>query len=300
MALRHPLRGLALAGALALAVPAWAQSAQQGLPQPSVESADALNTALTTLERSPATVVAEVGNRSVTWADVVDVIRGWPTIVSGVPFQDLYQAAAMQAMQQKALAVRAESVGIDREPDTQRRIRNATDDILAQEMLRRSLTLNVTPKALHAVYDGVIAGKPGPEEVQLRVIVTDTEEEAIGVISRLSAGASFAELARTTSKDGSAEAGGELGFVALDMLSPEVGAVAFAMPVGQTTAYPVRSGNRWFVLRVDSRKRGPTPSFADTHVALERDVLHAGAMELRKQALKAVPVTYYGPAGKAR
>lgn len=295
----RPLRAVALALACITAVPGYAAIQRGGLPEPSVASADALNAALVTLEHAPDTIVAEVGNRKVTWADVADVIRSWPAVVSGVPFQKLYEAAALQAMQQKALAVRAEAVGLDKDPNTQRRVRNAIDDTLAQALLRRSLKPNIAPKALRAVYDKVVAGKPGPEEVRVRVIVAASEDAAAGIIAQLAAGASFEHLAKTASEDGSASNGGDLGYVTLDMLSPEVGAVAFALPVGQTDAYPVRSGNRWFVIRVEGRRRGIAPGFAATHVALERDVLHAGAMALRKQALQTVPVHYYGLTGKA-
>src|SRR6185437_1212398 len=152
-------------------------------------------------------------------------------------------------------------------------------------------------KALQAVYNGVVAGKPGPERVHPRIIVTDTQSDAEDVIYRLSQGASFATVAREVSKDGSAHNGGDLGFVTLDMLATEIGAVAFSLGVGQTTAYPVKSANHWFVIRIEERRQAGTPSFIDSRVALEHDVLHAGVAELRKQVLKTVPVTYYGLAG---
>lgn len=275
-----------------------AQSDQAGLPEPSIGSAAALNAALLELDRSPTTIVAEIGPRTVTWGDVADVIRTWPNVVAGVPFQQLYQAAAMQVMQQRALALRAEKAGIDKDPAAERRVRNAIDDALAQEMLRRSLQQNVSPKALQAVYSGVVAGKPGPEQIHARIIVTDTQAEAEDLIYRLNQGASFATVAHDLSKDGSASEGGDIGFVTVDMLSPEVGAVAFSLGVGQINAYPVKSANHWFIVRVEERRQGGTPSFIDARVALERDVLHAGVAELRKQALQMLPVTYYGLAGK--
>lgn len=275
-----------------------AETPQGGMPAPNLKSAAALNAALLELERSPTTIVADVGTREVTWGDVADAIRAWPSIVSGVEFQQLYQAAAMQMIQQRALALRAVKVGLDKDTAVQRRIRNAEDDVLAQAMLRLSLEPNITTKALQIVYDGVVAGKPGPAQVHPRIIVTDTQAEAEDLIFRLQQGASFAETAKQLSKDGSAPEGGDIGFVSIDMLSPEVGAVAFALGVGQMTAYPVKSANHWFIIKVEERRQAGPPSFADARVALERDVLHAGVAELRTQALKSVPVTYYGLTGK--
>jgi peptidyl-prolyl cis-trans isomerase C len=295
------IRNLFRWGCIAVALmPALARAEEPrgGLPKPSIATAVALNAELRELDRTPGTVIADVGNRTVTWADVADVIRSWPTVVAGVPFQQLYQAAAMQMMQERALAIRAEKVGLDKDPLVERRLRNAMDDALGQELLRRSLTANVAPPALKAVYDGVVAGKPGPEQAHVRIVVTDTESEAKDLIYRLAQGASFDETARAVSKDGTASNGGDMGFVTVDQLSPEVGAVAFSLGVGQTTAYPVKSGNHWFVVRVDERRQAGTPSFQDAEVGLERDVMHAGVDALRAQALKAVPVSYYGLAGK--
>jgi peptidyl-prolyl cis-trans isomerase C len=277
---------------------ARAEEPQGGLPKQTIASAAALNAELAELDRSPGTIVADVGNRTVTWADVADVIRSWPTIVGGEPFQQIYQAAAMQMMQERALAIRAEQVGLDKDPQTERRVRNAVDDALGQELLHRSLAANVAPQALKTVYDGVVAGKPGPDQAHVRIIVTDTASDASDLIYRLGQGASFEETARAMSKDGTASNGGDLGFVTADQLSPEVGAVAFSLGVGQTTAYPVKSGNHWFIVRVEERRQTGTPSFQDAELGLERDVLHAGVDALRAQALKAVPASYYGLAGK--
>src|ERR1700742_15743 len=75
------------------------ETPEGGMPAPNLKSAAALNAALAELDRSPTTIVADVGTRTVSWGDVADVIRTWPQIVAGVAFQQLYQAAAMQLIQ---------------------------------------------------------------------------------------------------------------------------------------------------------------------------------------------------------
>lgn len=270
-----------------------------GLPPLTVESAAALNRALAEFDRSPNTVVAQVGDRSVTWGDVADVIRQMPRITAGIPFQQLYQTAVVRVMRTRALALRAEAVGLDKLPVVRRRVKNAGDEALANEVLVRSLAPNVAEKGLRAVYDGLIAGKPGPIEVHPRIIVLDTEDTAVEIIERLQRGADIVALAREFSTDGTAANGGDLGFVRRDMLTPELGAVVFALGVGQTTAYPVSSGNKWFVIRIEGRRQAAPLAFDDARLPLEHDVFQAGAEELRKQALQAAKVTYYGLTGKA-
>ncbi len=291
------LCGLAGAGR-ADDAPSAGFQAFQGLPPANIASAASLNQALAVLDRAPDTIVAEIGNRTVTWSDVADSIRKLPRVMAGLPFQQLFQAALVQEMQIKALAVRAESMGLDKNPFVQRHMTRAADTALADELLRRSLAPNMSDKGLRPIYDGVIAGKPGPEEVDARIIAVDERERAAALIQQLKDGATFADLAQGFSKDGSASAGGDLGFARLDMLAPELGAVIFALGVGETASFPVKSGNLWYVIRVESRRQTVAPSFDDVRMALEQDVMHAGIPELKNQALKDAPVKYYGLAGK--
>jgi peptidyl-prolyl cis-trans isomerase C len=292
----------AVAGTVLAAVPAMAQQAQVrpagGLPGPAIQSAAALNAALAEFDRNPRTVVAEIGPRAVTWADVADAIRAMPRIVGGIPFNELYQGTLLRLVQEKALALRAETTGLAKDPDIRRRIKNAEDTALAEAMLQKSLAPNVTEAALRAVYDGAVAGKVTVPEVRARVIFVDRKDDAAFLIGRIKAGASFADLARQESKDGTAANGGDLGYVRLEMLSPEIGAVAFALDVGEVTANPVRLGRSWCVLMVEARREAGAPPFEEARPALEQDVLHYGVEELRQQALKSTPVKYYGLGGR--
>jgi peptidyl-prolyl cis-trans isomerase C len=290
-----------LIAAAVLATPAIAQTPALppgGLPPPDIRSDAALGAALAELDRSAATIVAEVGPHTVTWGDIADAIRAMPSIIGNVPFPALYQRVAMQLMQQEALVLRGERAGLEKDPVVRRRMQNAADQAMATEVLRRSLAPNLTDKALLGTYNALVANKPAPEEVQGRLIMVDSQDQANTLIQRLQGGADFSALARDFSKDGTAADGGALGYVRLDMLSPEIGSVMFALAPGQTTAYPIRSHNAWFIVRVEARRQPSTPTFAAAHDALEQDIIHAGTPELMREAVKDAPVTYYGLTGK--
>jgi peptidyl-prolyl cis-trans isomerase C len=289
------VRMLLLAGAAAPAGPA---RAQEGLPPPDVGAYASLQAAVAELERSADTVVADVGPRKITWGDIADTIRAMPPIIGGVPFPGLYQRAAMELMEQEVLALHGQTSGLDKDLVVQRRMRNAADQAMATEVVRRSLAPNLTEKALRETYAALVANKPAPEEVQARLIMVDTQDEATALINRLRGGADFASLARDFSKDGTAGNGSDLGYSRLDMLSPEIGSVTFALAPGQITAYPVRSQNKWFILRVEGRRQPPAPTFEAARGPLEQDVIHAGAPLLMQAALQAAPVTYHGLTGK--
>lgn len=273
------------------------QDAPAGLPPPDPKAYASLQAFESELDRLPDTVVADVGPHAVTWGDIADMIRTMPPIAGALSYSVLYQRAVTQLIQQEALVLRAETVGLDKVPLVQRRMRNASEQALATEMLRRSLVPNLTDKAVRATYDALVANKPGPDEVRARVIMVDTQAEATGLIVRLRAGADFASLAKEYSKDGTAPNGGDLGFARIDMLSPELGAVMFALAPGQMTQYPVKVHNAWFILFVEERRQPASPSFETARPALEQDIIHAGAQMLMQEALKAAPVHYHGMAG---
>jgi peptidyl-prolyl cis-trans isomerase C len=304
--MRFWLRLLVLTLALTASGPAFAQVGDpaidkflaEGLPPPDFGAEANLEAALAVLERSPGTIVAEIDSRPVTWGDIADVIRAMPPIASAIPLQKLYQNAAAQALQQKALAIYGEKAGLDKDPVVQRRIKSAADQVMANEVLHRSLQPNVADDALRPIYDALIAGKPGPEVVRARIIMVYDRADADSLIHRLQAGGDFSALARDFSKDGTAKNGGDLGFVRLDMLAPEIGSVIFALAPGQITAFPVRSGAAWFIIKVEGRDVSPPPTFEEARDALKRDVIHAGVPALLKLAFQPAAIKYYGMAGK--
>jgi peptidyl-prolyl cis-trans isomerase C len=295
---RSLIRLILLAGVVA--GPAAAQepeTPQAGLPPPDSKAYASLQAFETELDRLPNTVVADVGPHAVTWGDIADALRSMPPIAGGLSYPVLYQRAVMQLIQQEAVVLQAETIGLDKDPVVRRRMRAASEQALATEMLRRSLLPNLSDKAVRSTYDALVANKPGPDEVRARLIMVDTPTEAEALIGRLRQGADFATLAKQYSKDGTAPHGGDLGFARLDMVTPELGAVMFALAPGQMTQYPVKVHNAWFVVFVEERRQPAAPSFEQARAALEQDIVHAGAPVLAQEALKAAPVHYHGMAG---
>ena len=82
-------------------------------------------------------------------------------------------------------------MGLDKDPDVQRRRKIASERALADAWINRQADAAVTEQALRARYDRDIAGKPGPVEVRGRAIVVPTEAEATSLIGKLQAGAEF-------------------------------------------------------------------------------------------------------------
>jgi len=291
---------VAAGGSLAQTAP---EPQRYGLPAPDPRIEASADGVLAGLDRSPGLVIADVGDDTVTWGDVADSIRAMPRVVLGIPFDQLYQTATMQVLARKALAQVAATQGVDADAAVARRMKSAAEEVLATEYLRRSLEPALNEDALRPLYEKEIAPKITVDEARARIIMVKTSEEASGLIAQLDAGADFGELASKYSLDGTAPRGGDLGFVRLQALAPELGAVIFALAPGQVTRYPVRSGAWWFVVRVEARGQKGPPAFADARGDLARDIMHAKVPDLKLAALREVDVKFRkvpSPGGPAR
>ncbi len=296
------VRRLAIAAMLAGLAPMGVRAAEPAQATQAESAADVLASVRKLSDefvKDPNTVVAEIGGQAITRGDVGDALRTVPATNGGTTIDVIYHTTVQGLMAQQAMVFRAKAMGIDKDPAVRRRIAESGDTILANEYLRRTAGPAVTEQVLHDAYDREIAGKPGPEEVQARVIMTNTQQEAMDVLSSLAKGGDFAALARSTSKDTSAKAGGEIGFVRLDAVSPGIGAVLFALSPGQTTAFPVRvAPNAWFIVRVEARRQQGTPSFESVRDRLAQQAMLASAPAAIQKAVAGLTAHDYGASGK--
>jgi peptidyl-prolyl cis-trans isomerase C len=301
MAVSLPLywRGFAAAALLLVSFQAAGAAVQEqaapdalGVRPPNETEVKTVKALLAELDRDPDTVVADIGPRSVTRADVAAAIRAMPAFLASRPALEVYQDGVGMAMQQTILAVRALAAGLDKQPSVAYRLRNAAEDVLADTYLRGTLAANITDDVLRRAYDRLVAGKPGPDEVDARIIVTGTAAAGEIALSRIRAGAAFNTVAQTDSLDGSAANGGDLGYVKADMLSPELAAVLFSMPVGATTPHPVQSGDHWFVLKVEGRRVAPTPTFDEARPMLTHDLAMVEVARIKQKMVADAKVVY--------
>lgn len=220
------------------------------------------------LDKTAGFVVATAAGQPITKGDVADAIRSMPVSLASLGYKALFTRAMDQLLRLRLAVASAEKAGVDSDPTVRRRQQAAADQVLAEAWIDRVAASAVTEAALRARYERDIAGKPGPEEVKAQVILVPTAGEANDLIARIRQGADFADLARQYSKDLSAAQGGDIGYVRLDALAPEVGAVLFALAPGQVAAYSVRAAPGYFVLRVEGRRQRATPDLDDVRPEL--------------------------------
>jgi peptidyl-prolyl cis-trans isomerase C len=280
-------------------LPAAAASTPAGSSGAENSGAGSLAQLAAQFEKSADTVVADVNGTPITLGMVADRLHEFPEKFAVLPTTLVYKAALDDLIQQRALAVKARQLGLDKIAATQRQIVEATDRVLGQALVRRIVPEMVTEKAIESGYNATIAGKPGPEQVQFRVIATATDADAMIVLDRLSRGVDFGALARIASKDPSALNGGEVGYASRDRLTPEIGAVAFALMPGQITAFPVHSNGLSFILQVEGRRQQTTPTLAEAKATVTPELIKAASIEVLRKAREAVVVKDFGPTGMA-
>lgn len=109
-------------------------------------------------------------------------------------------------------------------------------------------------------------------------IPTLSKNLAQDIYQRLLDGEDFAKLALEYSQDGSAESGGDIGFVEKGDVVKEFGDVAFALEVGEV-AEPVESQYGWHVLEVTEIKEPGFHELDETRRAMIAGALHEDALK---------------------
>jgi peptidyl-prolyl cis-trans isomerase C len=230
-------------------------------------------------------IVANVDGHPITLADVGDAIRNLPVNMRNLPFEDLYPGVLERLIQQQLLVEKARHMQIDLDPVVKRHMQQAEERVLENELLNRQIGNSITEEALLARYQQEYANRPGPEAVDVSVILVPTEAEARKDIAEIAGGADFATVAKRDSRDGSADKGGSLGFLRQDQMVPEVGGVALALAPGQVSPNPIHSQMGWFVVKVAARNRVSVPGFTEVREQLRRQLLEEGVASAVKDAM---------------
>ncbi len=250
------------------------------------------------LSKTPDIVVADVSGHAITRGDVAEALANLPPSGGRLTLEGAYHDAVKGLILQQALAIHPREAGIDKDPAIQRRIATYADALLANEYLSRTAGATVTDAMAHELYDRSVATQPGPEAVHARVIMVFTEQQAQDVMAALANGMDFAEAAVRFSRDATAQAGGDLGFVRLGTVLPELGAVIFALAPGQTSSYPIRAGGGLYLLKVEARRREPPPPFDNVRSGLIQQLSRNAVPGVIENAFNGLDVHDYGITGK--
>jgi parvulin-like peptidyl-prolyl isomerase len=217
------------------------------------------------------TPVIEAGNLSITKADFEQMLAGDPRLPVAMARPSAKLALGIDFGKAFALEAEARRRHLELEPAVQLKIRNYTQQLLANELLlslRKSYLKNEALLISHYEANKAAYAQPRVRQILVRVQGSPvalrkgypdlTEEQARAkaeaLHARLAKGADFAALARAESDDlGSLKTGGDIGFVSKGATGAEFEAAAYSLPEGQLSRI-VRTEYGFHILRVEERQ----------------------------------------------
>lgn len=124
-----------------------------------------------------------------------------------------------------------------------------------------SKTIQVNDDELFNFYEDEKERFTTEEERQAQHILVDSEQQAKQIVAQLNKGADFAKLAAKHSQDtGSKDAGGDLGFFTLGVMTPEFEAKVFSMKAGEVSS-PVKTEFGYHVIKLNAIQAGEIKPF---------------------------------------
>lgn len=168
-----------------------------------------------------------------------------------------FQPVLEQLIDQRLLAQEAVKRGLDLDPEARRRLEAGRERLLGNILVENLVANEVTEEAIEEMYAAQVELQQLDDEVRLRHILVDTEEEASAVLAELQGGRDFTEAAFEHSKDIRTRLdGGNIGWVAPNEMRDPFPAVIGNTSVGELSDV-FQSEQGWHILRVDERRTRP-------------------------------------------
>ncbi len=277
---RHTLRSILTAATLLAAPAAFAQSSA-----PAAAPANA----------NP--VVAIVNGTKIYMSDIQADAQSAPAQLQQLPPDQLFPLLVNQEVDRKALLAAAHKEGLQNNPDVAKAMQDAANIRLENAFVQEKVAPQVSDAAVKAAYDQQYAGKPGPEQVEARHILVQTQAQAQDIINQLNKGADFAKLAEKYSIDPGAKNGGELGWFSQDEMVPAFATAAFALKPGQYTKTPVQTQFGWHVILCEGKRTAPTPALADVQDQIKQKLANQAVQKVLDDARSQAQIQLFNADG---
>ncbi|MBJ7308762.1 peptidyl-prolyl cis-trans isomerase [Rugamonas sp. CCM 8940] len=174
----------------------------------------------------------------------------------------LREAIKKELIGREVLIQEADKQGYGMRPEVKSQIENTRQSVIINAMLADYVKKNPVKDAeIKAEYDKYKAAM-GEKEYHSRHILVGSEAEAKDIITKLKAGGKFEELAKV-SKDGSANNGGDLGWMAPGKLVKPFADAMVALKNGQYTETPVKTEFGFHVIKLEESRASKLPSLEE-------------------------------------
>lgn len=216
-------------------------------------------------------LIATVDGQEIRQADVSALVATLPPQTQQLPREQLLPLVLQELINNKILVKLARRDGLDKEPEFERQIKSAAEQILRQIFLEQLSEAALNDEAIQKYYDENIGSAKGNVEVRARHILLETEEDALAVVEEIESGGNFEQLARDRSTGPSAPAGGDLGYFTRDAMVAPFAEAAYAMAVGEVSE-PVQTRFGWHVIKVEDRRETAPPPLEQVRDEITRQL----------------------------
>ena len=221
-----------------------------------------------------ATVVATVNGTDITLGNMIVARSMLPADYQSLPDDLVYGGLLDQLIQQVVIE---QSLAGKLKLVDELTLLNDRRTYLASVLVAEVAAQAATDEAIQTAYDAAYAEFKPQTEYHASHILVDNEALATDLLAQLNAGADFATLAAENSSDGSAQAGGDLGWFGLGMMVEPFETAVVAAEVGKVTG-PVQTEFGYHLILVTETRNSEKPPLDTVRATLEAEVQRAAVL----------------------
>ncbi len=230
--------------------------------------------------------VATVNGKGIPAAKVEQVVKQVVAQGKQTDTPQLRDAIKKDLIAREVLIQQADKQGFGTRPEVKAALDNARQSIIINAMLADYVKKNPVKDAdIKAEYDKYKA-TVGDKEYHARHILVPTEEEAKAIITKLKGGAKFEDLAKASSKDGSAANGGDLDWASPASYVPEFSKAMVALNKGAITETPVKSQFGYHVIKLEDTRAAKIPPLEEVKQQVQESLQQRKLQAFREELLK--------------
>ncbi|MDQ1815540.1 peptidylprolyl isomerase [Massilia sp. CCM 9210] len=198
--------------------------------------------------------IATVNGKAIPAARVDQIVKQVVAQGKQTDSPQLREAIKKDLIGREVMIQEADKQGFGMRPEVKSALENARQSIIINAMLADYVKKNPVKDAeIKAEYDKY-KSTVGDKEYHAKHILVPTEEEAKALIAKLKTGSKFEELAKASSKDGSAANGGDLNWAGPNDYVPEFSKAMVALQKGAITDTPVKTQYGYHVIKLEDSR----------------------------------------------
>lgn len=233
-------------------------------------------------------IVAKINGSNLYLSDINNAKKMLDPQVQKYPLKIVYDFLLDDLINNRLITEAARKIGIDREEEIKRQIKDSEKNILYRAFMDRAINREVSNDQLKLKYNEYIKSSSGIEEIRARHILVQTREQALEAIELLNKGSDFPDLAKKISTAPTKIIGGDLGYFGRDSMVSPFSKAAFSVKIGEFTSSPIKTQFGWHIIKVEDKRVKKTKAFENMKAKIIKEIIlrreEAFLAKLRKTA----------------